>query len=145
MSQNVFDDLTDWAPVLSELAALSSRGELDAHQAELARLLRYRDNWRLREAALRAALEIRQASDLLIADALNVLVDPELALSTRIAACHALAHLLPRRQPTGVAELDLETVRKTMRDLAARSLNPVLQHELHQAVAATANTPAAAH
>lgn len=145
MPRDIFDDLTDWGRVLAELASLRDKGLLDEHQAGLARLIRYRDNWRLREEALKCAAHITQANDLLIADSLNVLVDQDLALSTRILAARALGHLLPRRPAQGSSKLDPATVIKTMSDLVARRCSPALDEEIRAAIAAAKAAVGATH
>lgn len=145
MPRDIFDDLTDWGRVLAELASLRDKGLLDDHQAGLARLVRYRDNWRLREEALKCAAQVRQANDLFIADSLNVLVDQDLALSTRILAARALGHLLPRRPPQGPSKLDPATVIKTMSDLVARRCSPALDEEVRAAIKAAKTAMDAKH
>jgi hypothetical protein len=126
----VFGNLTEWGTVLGTLERIRAERLLDEHQPGLARLVRYPDNWRLREAALAAALEVTQANDLLVADVLHALVDPALALETRVLAARALGHLLPRRPPQAGAGLDPERIQVTLQDLLARTGEPVLRRAL---------------
>jgi len=52
MKNNVFGNLMDWGTVLENLERVSRTGELGYCQDELVRLLRFDQNWRLREAAI---------------------------------------------------------------------------------------------
>ena len=62
MTQDVFGNLKDWGAVLDKLEDLSRAGALGEHQGALIRILRYNDNWRLREAALDALPMVQEPS-----------------------------------------------------------------------------------
>lgn len=130
MPRGILDDLDDWGEVLADLARLRQDGLLDDHQPQLARLARYRDNWRLQAEALKCAVLIKRADDLLVADALNALVDPELTVEVRVLAARALGHLVPRCPTGDPTRLDLRGVLRTMSVLAEGPCNPILRDEI---------------
>lgn len=133
MRIDIFGDLQEWDRVLRQLEELREVGSLDEHQHGLARLIRQRDNWRLREAALESALEVQVASDVLVADTLNSLVDTQTPLRLRIKAAQALGHLGPRVPDNG-SIYDMGRVRETMEQLIARPQPPILTEAVVQAL-----------
>jgi len=119
MAADIFGNLTEWGRVIDQLEQLKSDGLLDEHQAGLARILRYPDNWRLTEAGLAYALEIRQANDLLIAEATRIFSDQNAYLEVRLLATQALGHLLIHRPPqSGRSGYDPGRVIETMEQIA---------------------------
>lgn len=62
MKDHIFGNLIDWGSTLDTLHLLRDSATLDDHQEELIRLLRYDKNWRLREAAVEAAVTLRKPS-----------------------------------------------------------------------------------
>lgn len=138
MSTDVFGNLREWGEVLTRLAALTDSGLLDEHQAGLARILRYRGNWQLTERALAAALQVRQANDLLVAEVLHTLVSPDVHVDARLLAAKAMAHLLPRRPRQEASAFDGERAKQTMRDLLRSPTSPVLQAAIREALDALA-------
>lgn len=93
MSHDPFGSLEDWGQVLITLKDITDRGQLDQVQPGLVRLLRYRDNWRIRERALAAAGQVKDPSDTLVAAVLSVLMDEYTFVDARILAARALGHL----------------------------------------------------
>ena len=127
MTTDAFGDLSDWGYALDQLKKLREEKLLDEHQSGLARMLRYRTNPRLMEQVLICALDIRQASDALIADVLDVVVSTEVNLPFRTQAARALGHLLTHRPPqTSATSPDIKQVVETMEGLAAVPGPPVL-------------------
>ncbi len=53
------DNLEQWDRVLEQLDEWKRAGQLDSHQDDLLWLLRYRGNWRLREAALEMMVSLQ--------------------------------------------------------------------------------------
>lgn len=131
-----FGNLSDWGRVLSTLEELRAQGLLDEHQAGLARLVRHRANWRLREAALLRCVEIERASEILIADVLNTLVDENTPLELRVLAAKALQHLIPRYVPQPGSSFDIRRVVEIVQKLAARPQPPVLAEAVDEAIKA---------
>jgi len=98
MTNDVFGNLMDWGPVIDELEALRERHELDSHQAGLIRILRYRDNWRLREAVLDCVKDMSRPSDELLQTVLAILMDEAIYDEARSMAAEALAAVCGRQQ-----------------------------------------------
>lgn len=93
MSHDPFGNLEDWGRVLVTLKELTEQGRLDEAQAGIIRLLRYRDNWRLKESALVAARQIGAPSEALVSAVLRVLEDGSTFVDARILAAKALGDL----------------------------------------------------
>ena len=128
MAGDVFGNLTEWGRVVDQLEMLKSEGLLDEHQAGLARILRYPDNWRLTELVLTCATEIRQTNDLLIAEVTRIFSDQNAYLEVRVLATRALGHLLTHRPPqSGCTGYAPERVVETMRQIANATATPRLK------------------
>jgi hypothetical protein len=140
MPADVFGDLTEWGTTLEKLEKLRSEGELDEHQPGLARILRFRANRRLQQAVLECVPEVNCASDLLIADTLNVLVDQEAPLTVRVTAAEALARLIPKREENPDSTFEMDRVLETIRHVARRSQAPVLRRALDEALSIPVRT-----
>ena len=97
MTADVFGNLRDWGPVMEQLDRLWERGELDQHQHGLTRILRYRENWRLRQTVLKHMKDLANPSDELLQNALAIMMDENVYHDARILAAEALAHLLRGR------------------------------------------------
>ncbi len=133
---DVFGDLEDRAAVLATLDRLREDSQLYDHQLGLSRLVRYREDRNLQEAALQSALEIRIASELLVAEALNALVSKETPLSLRIAAARAAGHLLARYKPNLRSRMDPQRAYETLEHVAAQRQPPSLADSLREALEA---------
>jgi len=94
MSGDVFGNLREWGHVPEQLERLTKAGALDDHQEGLIRLLRYRDNWRLREMALEAVPHLRSPDDRMISEVLGVVLDNGLYCEVRMLAARSLSALL---------------------------------------------------
>lgn len=106
---DIFGDLREWGRVLGEIEQLRLAGRLDDHQEGLTRILRYRYNAQLREAALRAVAEIREPSRDLLDVLLRIVSDEYCALETRLLACEAARHAIHRihaHEPAGAGGQD---------------------------------------
>lgn len=95
MHKDGFGNLEEWGRVLTQLEQLRQDRRLDEHQDGLVRLLRYPDNWRLREAALEFARDVRQPTEPLVTAVLQILTNEDLYYEVRVLAAEALAALLP--------------------------------------------------
>jgi hypothetical protein len=98
---DIFGDLRGWGQVLRQIEQLKSAGRLDEHQEGLIRVLRYRYNCQLRQAALRAAPDIRRPSQDLLDVLLQIVTDEYCDLETRILACDAVRHSISRHRDQG--------------------------------------------
>lgn len=135
MGKDSLGDLREWGAVLEKLEAASTAGRIDDEQEGMARLLRYRRNWQLTEAALRYAGKVGRPDGVLVAEVLNLLTDQDAAVSERALAAGALGHFLSCPRPEGVrgSDFDLDRVVEVMSDVAERTAIPMLR----QVVAAT--------
>ena len=141
MTTDVFGNLADWGSVLDRLQELREKELLDEHQAGLARMLRYRVNPHLMEQVFICAMDIKQASDVLIADLLDVVVSEEVALTFRTQAVRALGHLLVHRPPqTSEASLETGQIVEQLEDLAKRPGPPILTEVLGRVLGAVRRT-----
>lgn len=95
MQDHDFGNLEEWGRVLAQLEQLRRDQLLDEHQDGLVRLLRYPDNWRLREAALEFVRNIKQPTEALVSAVLQILTNEELYYEVRVLAAEALVTLLP--------------------------------------------------
>lgn len=126
MTCDIFGDLQEWGDVLEMLAGIRAANDLDQHQTGLARLIRCRDNWRLREEALIAAADVRKPRSSLVAATLKLLADDDEALENRILAARALGSMLSSYQSHPGDEVDVEAALARMEDLTGNGGPPVL-------------------
>ena len=94
MKHNSFGNLRDWGPVLELFDELADSGQLGPYQPGLIRILRYKGNWRLREAVLMRVGEIETPSSELVLEVLSILADDNIYYDVRILAGDALTKLL---------------------------------------------------
>lgn len=132
MAGGVFGNLEEWGGVLDRLEELTGTGQLEQHQGDLVRLLRYPDNWRLREAGLEAAATVGAPTTALVRQLLRLTMDRQLYHQARVLAAEALGAAFERLRANGQIEaLHLQKeVGEQMRALLSESDVPVL----HQAV-----------
>ena len=96
MSGDIFGNLREWGHVPEQIAELIETGNLDEHQPGLVRILRYRDNWRLRETVLKAVGVLRAPSSELLSEIVSIAGDDGVYCEARILAVEALEHLITR-------------------------------------------------
>ena len=94
MKNYIFGNLTDWGIVLDKLKELSESKELDNHQDELIRLLRFDQNWRLREAAIESLPRIANPSLDLAREVFSIIKRKDLYYDVRILATDSLGKLI---------------------------------------------------
>ncbi len=102
--EGTLESLEDWGKVLEGLQEWRKERVLDQHASELVRLLRCRDNWRLREQALEAVAELSSCHQDLLEAVLDILVDETLYHEVRVLAAEALRALLAREAPRAAGE-----------------------------------------
>ena len=131
-AHSVFGHLENWDCVLERLEELTRSGQIDDCQEALVALLRYPDNWRLREAALEAAATVVRPTAALVRQLCRLTVDERLYFQARVLAAEALGAALARLQGSDEAEADelLREAREQMQALLRGHGVPVL----HQAV-----------
>lgn len=131
MHRHVFGNLDEWGRVLERLAELTRSGEIEQHQEDLAMLLRYPDNWRLREAALERVSAIRTPTNALIHEICRIMLNDRLYFHVRVLAAEALTVALERLAECTDPELD-----RLRRDIAKKVHLLLDAHEVpvvHQA------------
>ncbi len=94
MQPDPFGNLRDWGPVLEHIYQLGDENSLSGCQPGLIRILRYRDNWRLREETLKRIGKIEQPDDALVNQVLNIIEDGQLYYEVRILAIEAMMEFL---------------------------------------------------
>ncbi|TKB09649.1 hypothetical protein [Desulforhopalus sp. IMCC35007] len=94
MQPDPFGNLRDWGPALEKICQLADEGNLSDCQSGLTRILRYRDNWRLREEALLRIGKINTPEDPMVRQILNIIEDERLYYDVRILACQTMAELM---------------------------------------------------
>ncbi len=94
MNGDAFGNLEEWGRVMNQLDCLKRSHELDRHQNGLIRLLRYRENWRLREAALECVRDLTHPSQGILCETLLIMMDEDLYYEVRILAAEALGELM---------------------------------------------------
>ncbi|PKN29943.1 MAG: hypothetical protein CVU64_05800 [Deltaproteobacteria bacterium HGW-Deltaproteobacteria-21] len=94
MNSDTFGNLMEWGKVLQNLEELKQSGRLNEHQPGLVRILRYRHNWRLREAVLGCLDEVSGPCEELVKEVLHIAMDEGTYLEARILAIQALSCLL---------------------------------------------------
>ena len=97
MSGDIFGNLREWGEVPEQLWQLSESGSVSEHEAGLVRILRYRENWRLREMVLRVLDDLESPSDRVLSAVLDILADETLYREVRVLAAEKLAHLVGKR------------------------------------------------
>lgn len=136
MTNHSFGDLRDWGQVLDQLATLKASPELDDHQKALRRLLRYRQNWRLREAAIDAIGNLKTPSEELVSEMLAVVADEESYCELRVHAADVLASLLStNQQSSGDASTSVaHHAVQQMQELLESPQQPVLHEAIRRSV-----------
>ena len=94
MDGDIFGNLMDWGHVLETLEGLSKNNHLDEYQAGLARILKYKDNWRLREAVLECVGQVEKPCSDLVREVMNIMADDGTYYDMRILAAAALGELV---------------------------------------------------
>jgi len=129
MSGDVFGNLRDWGDVLDELDVLQRSKELDEHQPGLVRILRYRNNWKLREAVLHSLKEISRPSMELVSEVLNLAMDEGTYYQARILAIRALPRLLKKLEETRTGEASARSAVIERMQVVLASQQPPLLHD----------------
>lgn len=99
--QDPFGNLQEWGLVLEKLDQLKSSGQMEHHQNGLIRLLRYKTNWRLREAALHGMARVVYPSEELIREILEVVLSDSAYYELRVLAVETLAALAGKTAANG--------------------------------------------
>ena len=98
MKSDIFGNLRMWGRVLDQIADLRRSGKLDEHQEGLTRILKYMDNWRLREETLEAVKDLKNPCDDLLSQVLEIMMDEDIYWQARVLAAEALSELLGKHR-----------------------------------------------
>ena len=96
MEGDIFGNLRDWGRVLSLVEDIKKSKTLDTYQQGLVRILRYRDNWRLREIVLEYIKDLNNPSDELMLELITIMMDENIYYDARILAADAISELIPK-------------------------------------------------
>ncbi|MBN9657569.1 MAG: hypothetical protein J0H49_05290 [Acidobacteria bacterium] len=129
---DIFGDLREWGQVLRQIEQLRVTGHLDEHQEGLTRVLRYRYNWQLREAALRAVPNLRKPSKDLVQVLLGIVTDECCDLETRLLACDAVRKSLRKHCDQEVAGGFESLVFQRADEILRVPQQPVLREAIEQ-------------
>ena len=91
----VFGNLDDWGLVLEQLKKMSESRELGNYQDELIRLLRFDQNWRLREAAIESLPFVANPGLDIAREVTSLITRKDLYYDVRILATQGLEKLVP--------------------------------------------------
>jgi hypothetical protein len=94
MQPDPFGNLKDWGPVLELVCQLADTKMLSECQPGLTRILAYKDNWRLREEALKRLGAVDNPSQPLLDQVFRIIANDNLYYEVRILACQAMAEVL---------------------------------------------------
>jgi hypothetical protein len=107
MKEYIFGNLTDWSIVLEKLEKLSDSRELGNYQDELIRLLRFDQNWRLREAAIESLSFVENPGLNLAREVISLIKRKDLYYDVRILATDSLGKLFTAIVKTQAFEKDI--------------------------------------
>ena len=132
MQSDIFGNLMEWGDVLEKLERLGDSDSLDEHQAGLVRILRYPRNWRLREAALGAIRKVKQPTEELLKETLNIVLNEEVYIEARTMAVDALADLMIKdRRIRSKNEITTRSrVLQNMESLMGNTHSPLLRERI---------------
>jgi len=148
MNNFIFGNLNDWGIVLEKLEKLSETRELDNYQDELIRLLRFDQNWRLREAAIESLTFVKNPS-LKLAREVNTLIKrKDLYYDVRILAADGLEKLSTAIVNNKCFDKDIlkqfiQGVMEDMDDLLASPEPPKFHNALQKSIAQVKKVEAA--
>lgn len=98
MTQDPFGNLREWGSVMELLEDLKSTGCLAECQRGIIRILRFRENWRLREEVLKQLGHIETPSEELIEEVCRIVLDDSTYYELRILASSVLARLIQNKR-----------------------------------------------
>ena len=129
MQPDPFGNLREWGPVLEQVCQMADEGNLSQCQPGLIRILRYRDNWRLREEVLNRIGTIDSPDSELVLQVLNIIADEKLYYEVRILACETMLEML--KNPANVFNSELQTaIRQTVDELLKTPHPPIFEPAL---------------
>jgi BMFP domain-containing protein YqiC len=97
----------------------------------LTRILRYRDNWRLREEALNRIGKINKPDNTLVLQVLDIIIDENLYYEVRILACETMMEFLKNGANTFETEVKKE-IRRSVENQFSSQHPPIFEQALKQ-------------
>lgn len=120
----------EWGRVLEDLKELRERGLLDEHQDGIRRVLRSKQNWRLRECALECLRNINLPGERLLVEICSVLCNVDPYAELRMPAPQVLGDLVCRSAADQIPVFEGIATQEKIRQLLAAPLNPLLKQAL---------------
>lgn len=135
MNEFYFGNLRDWWQVMEKLDHLKAKKKLGQYQEGLIGILRYKDNWRLRETVLEYIKDIEKPSDDLLDQVLEILLDDGVYYELRVLAASALGVLATRIKKSSQKQrrLTVDEIAEKAKGLLQQPQAPIL----HDAVRLT--------
>lgn len=131
MQPDPFGNLRDWGPALELICQLADENKLCECQPGLTRILRYRDNWRLREEALNRIGKINKPDNTLVLQVLDIIIDENLYYEVRILACETMMEFLKNGANTFETEVKKE-IRRSVENQFSSQHPPIFEQALKQ-------------
>jgi len=134
MEHDPFGNLREWGTVLQTLKDLGSSNRLAECQKGLIRILRFRENWRLREEVLKCIGKINAPSARLIEQVIEMVCDEDAYYELRILASRTLGELMRNhcKQPHDGNSPRTEAALERMYSLLQVPQPPILSEALHR-------------
>lgn len=129
MQPDPFGNLRDWGPVLELICKLSDENKLRECQPGLTRVLRYRDNWRLREEVLNRIGTISKPDNTLVLQVLDIISDENLYYEVRVLACETMLEFLKNDDDTFENQIKKE-IRQAVENLLSSQHPPIFEQTL---------------
>ncbi len=129
MESLTLGNLVDWDLVGEKLEGLKKEERLDDCQEELVRILRYPDNWRLREMALEYIGYVQNPTENLMLSTLNIMTDNTIYYEVRIMAASALVELAEKKFDVlnGSQTITTKAIIENMESILSSTQPPFLQ------------------
>jgi hypothetical protein len=127
MKRDTLGNLEQWGRALEQLDEWKRAGQLDDHQQDLLWLLRFRGNWRLREAALKMMASLHDPAPELIRQACHIMMNESLYHEVRMLAAEAVSALSSSKGNIGAPKEPLtDEIREHMRVLLESARPPAM-------------------
>lgn len=131
MTNDPFGNLQEWGFVLESLNEIDSSGRLSECQHGLARILRFKGNWRLREEVLERIGGITEPSDELANQVFCIITDENLYYDARILGCRVFVQWM-ERNPTGLNPFFITEMRTVVERLVRSPQPPFFEASVRE-------------